>query len=501
MKKLAIFSLSLAAVLAMGVMAGCTPSDNTKPSDGDDATVPEYYMPQWSGRENEEREVSVHDPSIFQDPADGTYYAFGTHYAVASSADLINWTQVAGDNDYEALYGENCQTAEGYSAWPKALQDTLDVVMPSASVTTTWAPDVEYHDGTYYMYYSLTSAFGSRNSAIGRVESNRVMGPYGNNVVLIDSMGGSGSDPNCIDPELFYDKDGGLWMVYGSFFGGIYILELENEGENWGLPKEGQGYGKRLWGSDRSGMEGPFIFYNEDTGYYYLMTSHGDLNTNYNMRVARSENPDGPYVDITGENVEGNSGGGNKLAGNYVLGDANGYAAIGHNSVIKTSSEESGDRYLVVSHARRQAGDTGVTPAHSVYVFQLYFNEDGWPVMNPNRYADEVTGTGIEDEMLVGDFDLVLHTEGTTAEFAQSSVYSLAADGNVTKDGGNVGTWERSGDYYITVTLDGIEYKGVVTPSYRMYERSVYENYPVWSITATSNTGRALWMVGQFEAD
>ena len=226
MKKLAIFSVSLAAVLAMGVMAGCTPSDNTKPNDGDDATVPEYYMPQWSGRENEEREVSVHDPSIFQDPADGTYYVFGTHYAVASSTDLINWTQVAGDNDYEALYGENCQTAEGYSAWPKALQDTLDVVMPSAGVTTTWAPDVEYHDGTYYMYYSLTSAFGSRNSAIARVESNRVMGPYGNNVVLIDSMGGSGSDPNCIDPELFYDKDGGLWMVYGSFFGGIYILEL-----------------------------------------------------------------------------------------------------------------------------------------------------------------------------------------------------------------------------------------------------------------------------------
>ena len=70
MKKLAIFSVSLAAVLAMGVMAGCTPSDNTKPSDGDDATVPEYYMPQWSGRENEEREVSVHDPSIFQDPAE-----------------------------------------------------------------------------------------------------------------------------------------------------------------------------------------------------------------------------------------------------------------------------------------------------------------------------------------------------------------------------------------------------------------------------------------------
>ena len=193
---------------------------------------------------------------------------------------------------------------EDYPAWPTALEKTLALVKPDSKTKTTWAPDVEYYDGTYYMYYSLTSGFGSRNSAIGRVESNRVMGPYSNNTIIVNSMGGSGDAPNAIDPELFYDKDGGLWMVYGSFFGGIYIKELYNEGDQWGLPKE-EGYGKRIWGTSSSNMEGPFVFYNEDTGYYYLMTSHGDLNTNYNMRVARSENPDGPYVDMFGNDVAG----------------------------------------------------------------------------------------------------------------------------------------------------------------------------------------------------
>lgn len=500
-KKLAFLSMALAAVFAVGALAACTPRDDVGPG-GDDGTTPgsvEAYMPSWSGRVNESAEVAVHDPSVFRDPADGTYYALGSHFAVASSADLINWEQVASDNDYAKLYGENVEPLEDYPAWPTALKETLELVKPNSDTKTTWAPDVEYYDGTYYMYYSLTSGFGSRNSAIGRVESNRVMGPYSNNTIIVDSMGGSGDDPNAIDPELFYDKDGGLWMVYGSFFGGIYIKELYNEGDQWGLPKE-EGYGKRIWGTSRSNMEGPFVFYNEDTGYYYLMTSHGDLNTNYNMRVARSENPDGPYVDMFGNDVAGNREGGVKLAGNIVIGSDNGYAAIGHNSVIKIEDEPegSGDRYIVVTHVRRQAG-SGVTAGHNVYTFQLYFNEDGWPVMNPNRYADEVIGTGIEDEDILGDYDLVLHNYSTVVDFAVSETYTIAADGVITKDGGNVGTWERSGDYYITLTIDEVEYKGVVTPSIRMYERDKGMKYPTYSITAVSETQSPLWAVGTFE--
>ena len=498
-KKLAFLSMALAAVFAVGALAACTPEDDDGP--GVDGTTPgpvEAYMPSWSGRVNESAEVAVHDPSVFRDPADGTYYAFGTHFAVASSDDLINWEQLAGDNDYAKLYGENVEPLEDYPAWPTALKETLELVKPKSDTKTTWAPDVEYYDGTYYMYYSLTNGFGERQSAIGRVESNRVMGPYSNNKIIVESVTQSG--PNAIDPELFYDKDGRLWMVYGSSFGGIYIKELYNEGDQWGLPKE-EGFGKKLWSGSKN-QEGPFIFYNEDTGYYYLMVSYGNLMETYNMRVARSENPDGPYVDITGLDVAGaiDDDGGNKIAGNYVIGDSNGYAAIGHNSVIKIEDEPegSGDRYIVVAHVRRQAG-TGVSAGHNVYTFQLYFNEDGWPVMNPNRYADEVIGTGIEDEDILGEYDLVVHTAGTVVSFAESEKYTIAADGVITKDGGNVGTWERSGDYYITLTIDEVEYKGVVTPSIRMYERDKGMKYPTYSITAVSETQSPLWAVGTFE--
>ena len=73
----------------------------------------------------------------------GTYYAFGTHFAVASSDDLINWEQLASDNDYAKLYGENVEPLEDYPAWPTALKETLELVKPKSDTKTTWAPDVE----------------------------------------------------------------------------------------------------------------------------------------------------------------------------------------------------------------------------------------------------------------------------------------------------------------------------------------------------------------------
>lgn len=489
-----IFGVSLAAMMALsaGLLVACQGKGKVEP----------YVMPGWSGMKDDNALVAVHDPSIFYDEASSTYYAFGTHFAVASSTDLINWTQLAIDNQWQTLYGTAAYTDSYGTQWPATLRDSVQTVAPvstgSDAITTTWAPDVEEYNGTYYMYYSLTKSFGSSESVIGRVEAESPMGPYINNEIILSSVGVNVSGkPNCIDPELFYDKDGRLWMVYGSSFGGLYIKELYNSGENWGLPKEGgvNDYGKKLW-SGSNNQEGPFIFYNETTGYYYMMVSYGNLNNTYNMRVARSENPDGPYVDITGADVANATGqsGGNKIAGNYIIGDANGYAAIGHNSVLTKDGE-----YFVVAHVRRQSG-TSVTLGHNLYVFQLFFNEDGWPVMNPNRYAGEAIGTGVTMENAAGTYDVVLHTEGTVIDFVQSQEYTFNADGTVTDaSAANVGSWSLTGDYYVNITLTGEwagTYKGVVAPGWDMYVTDYTEAYATFSFTAISETGRPLWAVG-----
>ena len=400
--------------------------------------------------------ASVHDPSVFYDEESETYYAFGSHFAVASSTDLVNWHQVATDGaeGQELLYGT--------TDWHSVLSQSAALVGGSEN---TWAPDVEYYNGKYYMYYSLTSGFGSSNSVIGRVEADSVLGPYSNEAIIVTGVGSSTANkPNCIDPELFYDKDGGLWMVYGSFFGGIYILELYNEGENWGLPKEGQGeFGTLIMRNPSEGAEGPFIFYNAETDYYYLLTSYGSLSENYNLRVVRSKNPDGPYEDVSGMDVTLNSSSAYKLAGNYNVGDAEGVAAIGHGSVVEKDGE-----FIFVGHSRREDESGGVTLGHSMWTAKLLFNEDGWPLLTPCRYTGEEARSFTASDV-AGTYDLLFFYNISSATFEQSVEYTFNRDGTVTQNGREVGTFTVSGENCITVILNSIEYKGVLAECWNTY--------------------------------
>ena len=74
-------------------------------------------------------------------------------------------------------------------------------------------------------------------------------------------------------------------MVYGSYSGGIFILELDPES---GFPYPGQGYGKKLMGGNHAGLK-TLYFYSPDTDYYYLFVTFGGLAADggYNMRIAR----------------------------------------------------------------------------------------------------------------------------------------------------------------------------------------------------------------------
>src|SRR5699024_5551965 len=107
--------------------------------------------------------------------------------------------------------------------------------------------------------------------------------------------------PNVIDAHVLYDKEDNLWMVYGSYSGGIFILQMD---PTTGMPKE-KSYGTKLMGGNHSRIEAPYMMYNEDTYYYYLYTSFGGLDAvgGYNIRVARSKNPDGPFEDYKGQDM------------------------------------------------------------------------------------------------------------------------------------------------------------------------------------------------------
>ena len=109
-------------------------------------------------------------------------------------------------------------------------------------------------------------------------------------------------------------------------------------------------FGKRLLGGGHKSIEGPYILYDEESGYYYLFVSYGSLTREggYQMRVFRSKTVDGEDVDMNGAYPgmwDDNAVYGLKLSGNYYLPGLNkAYMATGHNSAFV---DEDGKKYIV----------------------------------------------------------------------------------------------------------------------------------------------------------
>ncbi len=193
-------------------------------------------------------EVSVHDPSVVKDGE--TYYIFGSHLASAKSDDLMHWEQVS------------TQVSDDNPLIPNVYEELAEA-FEWAETDTLWAADViQLEDGNYYMYYNACKGDSPR-SVMGVAVADDIEGPYRDlGIFLKSGMWGEESEdgtiydaqihPNVVDPHVFFDKDGLLWMVYGSYSGGIFIMEMNPQ---TGKPFPGQGYGKHLMGGNHSRIE------------------------------------------------------------------------------------------------------------------------------------------------------------------------------------------------------------------------------------------------------
>ncbi|HEY4430589.1 MAG TPA: LamG-like jellyroll fold domain-containing protein [Paenibacillus sp.] len=500
--------------------------------------------------------VSVHDPSVVVDK--GTYYVFGSHIDAAKSDDLMKWTHFT--NGYttpgNVLFGDlSANLAESFK-W--AGENDSD----SKGGFSIWAPDVFWNEdyknadgttGAYMMYYSASSTY--IRSAIGFATSQNIEGPYfyGNTVIysgftkeedydtnskinkkwtntniqkLINNgtledanpdwfdAGGSYKNKtytNAIDPTLFYDKVGKLWMTYGSWSGGIFVLEIDpTTGEPKYPGKDGKTadgrlidryFGTHISGGMTKSGEGPYIAYDKNTGYYFLYVTYGGLASDggYNMRQFRSTNPDGPYVDAAGQSAvlttsNDHSAIGNKVLGNFMFTNLNsdpdfqtyGYVASGHNSV--NYDEETGKIFNFFHTRFPQRGET-----HELRVHQMFTNEDGWPVTSPHRYTGE-TIAAVKQEDAVGAYQFVNHGKDTSAKIKSTTDIELRSDGTIT--GSVNGTWELKGEYYADLLLNETEngakvqnlYKGVFV---KQWDSTRQKNVMVF--TAMSDKGVTVW--------
>ena len=436
------------------------------------------------------KRTTCHDPSIFKD-FDGTYYIFGTHMTLSSTNNLRDWTNM--DNAWRTSF--TTEVREQIRAWNKD---------SGAWYSYLWAPDIIYNEamGKYCIYLSANCDTWKSNIVL--LTSDVVTGPYEyagsvvaggfdeTNWTEMDAdevlgvtelperyikngvVNGKWGDefPNCIDPTIFYDDDGNLWMAYGSWSGGIFILALDEQTglRDYSVTYETNEHSDAYFGKKIAGgkyVSGEAAYIEKIGDYYWLHISYGGLEAKagYNVRVYRSENPDGPYVDALGNSAlfdkysmnfnQVNKG--VRLFGGYQWRTfSQGEVAQGHNS---TFVDDDGRAYIVY-HTRTTDGTEG----HSVRVHQLFLNKENWLVAAPYHTADEKLDSSVcTVENIAGKYQVILHEldiDYANLDVMLPEAIYLNADGTVT--GYYEGSWTlEEGTSYINVTLGEVTYSGV----------------------------------------
>ncbi|SDB42136.1 glycoside hydrolase family 43 protein [Butyrivibrio sp. INlla16] len=465
--------------------------------------------------------VCCHDPQVIL--ADGTYYMTGSHQVLAKSDDLKSWSYIGnGNNVFDNLFSGDLDAFKyvgkneegGYSVWAANTfyNETMGKYVMYFCTTSSYIKSnlcmaVSDEPGGKYTYTDTILYSGFTSSHAAETDIYDVLGEDADLSEYL-KLGGYDNNkwPNCIDPAVFTDEDDRMWMVYGSWSGGIFLLELDpetgrpihpiEEAAKGGEDAPDPYYGYKLVGGGHHAIEGPYITYSKETGYYYLFVSYGGLTSNggYQIRQFRSENSTGPYVDAAGNRLgdeENYMSYGLKMMGNYRLPSLSvTYMAPGGQSVFQ---DENGE-YYIVYHQRFDDGQE----FHEPRIHKLFMTKDGWFTAAPFEYTGDEGMSSISEktdvtpDMLSGTFYLLNHGLDVN-EFVNKPVKCTFENGSITPDeGGEMtgGTYAiNSGEPYVTITIDGVEYEGC---AFTMTDEA---GNSTLCISAKGNDNKTIWAV------
>lgn len=297
----------------------------------------------------------IHDPSTIVE-CDGKYYTLGTGGGGLISEDGWHWDSGA--------------------------------VRPGGGV----APDALKIGDKYIVVYA-TGVRGPKSGHQSRVYMmwNKTLDPNSPDFKYSDPIDIAGSDgyDDCdgIDPGLFMAPDGRLWLVYGTYYGYIRIVELN---PHTGLCVDGAEPVDIALSCEAAEMT-----YHD--GWYYLLATHGTCcdgaNSTYTIIAGRSKTPTGPYYDNIGRDM--NQGG-----GRYVLSSEPRHIGAGHfgRFVVAEGVEK------MSFHFEADLDKSG----RSVLAIRPLMWKNGWPV----------AGTLIEE----GNYGILSERRGYALELAVNNV-------------------------------------------------------------------------------
>ncbi|KAH6621703.1 family 43 glycosyl hydrolase [Boeremia exigua] len=282
----------------------------------------------------------AHDPTVIKTTSGGYLMAYtAPGIALKTSTDRTNWRDAG-----LVWTNANAPWTQPYTG---------------GNSENLWAPDLSYHNGRYYLYYSA-STFGSRKSAIFLATSTTgAAGSWTNQGVIIETNANSAY--NAIDPNLIVDAEGKWWLSFGSFGNGLKLISIN--------PSTGKRSGSNMVDIASRGssgaIEAPVI--SRHGNYYYLWVSfdaccQGAAST-YNIRVGRSTNVQGPYIDRSGKQMMSSGG-------TLMLASHGSIRGPGHNTVFTDN-----DADVLVYHYYRQSD------GQAQLGINLIRYESDWPVI------------------------------------------------------------------------------------------------------------------------
>ena len=431
--------------------------------------------------------ANVHDPSV--EKSGEYYYMYQTdasygnahdghgHFPYRRSKDLVTWEYM----------GSAMATAP---AWVKdSLNNKRARMTPALPAITNprygyWAPYIKKVGSKFRMYYSIVvdepivgadfTFSWSERAFIGLAESDDLATNVWVDKGMVVCSEPDGLKPysftgsrnwenayfkfNAIDPTLIITPENEHYLIYGSWHSGIAALKLNPTTGKPNQLKTLNDYGTRIASRSATSRwqasEGPEIIYNPDTQYYYLFLAYDGLDVPYNTRVCRSKSITGPFLGINGANVTNGADCWPMLTHPYSFNGHTGWVGFSHCSVFQNPDTK---QWYYASQARLPKDVPGVNASNALmmgHVRAIKWTEDGWPVVDPERYA-AVPETTLTEASFVGTWEQITMNYQYSVIQKSATIY-LTADKKVS--GAATGTWSYDSTNK-TLTVNGIKCK------------------------------------------
>ncbi|KAH6681290.1 glycoside hydrolase family 43 protein [Halenospora varia] len=275
------------------------------------------------------------DPSCIQ--VNGTFFCATSTFIsfpgipIYASKDLINWKHIS-------------------HAWNRESQ------LPGLSQNTTgqqdgmFAPTIRYHDGEFYV---ICEYLGQPSGIVGVVFKTK--DPFSDKAWSDPVI----FHPKKIDPDLFWDDDGKVYVATQ----GVILQEINLETGELSEPPIS------LWnGTGGVWPEGPHI--HKKDGYYYLIIAEGGTATDHAVTIARASNIKGPYTAYDNNPILTNRG-----TNEY-------FQTVGHCDLFQDVQ----GNWWGMALATRSGPEWQIYPmGREAVLFPVTWDEGEWPVLEPVR--------------------------------------------------------------------------------------------------------------------